>query len=42
MIPSDKNALADAVGSSPFVRPSERTVIDKLFAREDIDRIRDL
>lgn len=32
----------DAIGQSPFVRPSERTVIDKLFAREDVERIREL
>lgn len=30
------------MGSSPFVKPSERTVIDKLFAREDIERIREM
>lgn len=42
MIPSSQNALADSLRSSPFIIPSERTVIDKLFAREDIDRIKDL
>ncbi len=30
----------EALGTSPFMRSSERTVIDKLFAREDVDQIR--
>jgi hypothetical protein len=35
-------AFTDAIGTSPFIRSSEKTVIDKLFAREDVDRIREL
>jgi len=34
--------FVDALGTSPFMRPSERTVIDKLFARDDVEKIREL
>lgn len=42
MIPVGNNNVADSIGASPFIRPGERTVIDKLFARDDIEKVREL
>jgi len=36
------NAFVEAVGSSSFMGNSDKTVIDKLFANESVERIREL